>query len=121
MGSAAAQVNLERMFIYFDVLEPVLYTGTVGLHASGDNPFSPGAVDFASGDVVEAGRYIAVFNAGIPSLALLPGQSDAISGTFLYDFNFVAVPLPGSLALVFFGLLGIGLRKKVAGGRTLAN
>ena len=111
-GMAYSGARLDRFILTFEVLEPVLYTGTLGL-SQGAVSYFPVEPTFASGSILEPGLY---FNSSMRLLDLVTsavaGQSFFLNDSGKYDYDFVRVPEPPVVALLLIGLLGVALRKR---------
>lgn len=112
---AAAYAN--RFIVWFDVLEPVRYSGTLGL-AEGFPDYDPGITPITafSGSILNPGRYFTTNALDHHYTALSaraqPGESIALSASALYQFDFVSIPAPATVALVVFGLAGIAMARR---------
>lgn len=111
-GIAYSGGRLDRFIVSFEVLEPVLYTGSFGL-AQGPADYFPSAATFASGSILQPGLY---FTTCVQLLDLFAsataGQSFALNQAGRYDYDFVRVPEPPAVALMLLGLVAVALRKR---------
>lgn len=116
-GLAYSGARLDRFIVSFEVLEPVLYTGTLSL-AAGDATFFPSEPMFVSGSILQPGLY---FNTSVRLLDLVAsataGQAFHFNQSGRYDYDFVSVPEPPAVALLLLGLVGIALRRRSLGAR----
>lgn len=117
-GMARSGARLDRLIVSFEVLEPVLYTGSFGL-ASGRADYFPSVATFGSGSILQPGLY---FTTCVRLLDLVAaataGESFQFNESGRYDYDFVRVPEPPAVALLLIGIAGIALRKRAVAGRS---
>lgn len=113
-GMAYSGMRLDRFIVSFEVLEPVLFTGSFGLTA-GDASYFPADATIASGSILQPGLYFTSCVRLLDAVAsAVAGQSFVLNDSGRYAYDFVRVPEPPAVALLLVGLVGVALRKRSA-------
>ncbi len=110
---AFAETRFRTFGMQFEVLEPVLYTGTFGVFAQAWLPFENyyTSTFFDSGSILQPGTYAFTISPYLrdPSLwlrneATTSGETVATAASANYGFAFATIPAPATLPLLALAL-----------------